>query len=206
MSLPPWIDTLKTRYLNDEASVFVLHGPGLRDVWRLDDAPMSAEDALITFLQRSREIVGRWSFKEGMRFNNPTDHSLFTRAVEARQALDGATRRLNAREPLDALGLIWLALSTPGRRLGFVLSGVEELLPENRKRIDSLPGSTPPLTEWPSNATLRASDNVVVLLIERPERVRPELLVGCALIEVPAQPKATPVAAPVRAAPVQAAP
>ena len=198
MSLPHWIDELKTRYLNDEASVFVLHGPGLREVWRLDDAPMPAEDALITFLQRSREIVGRWSFKEGLKFNNPSDHSLFTRSVEARQALDGATRRLNPRESLDALALIWLAISTPGRRLGFVLSGVEGLLPENRKRIDALPGNTPALTEWPSNATLRASDNVIVLLVERLDRVRPELFDGCVIIEVPAAPKA--VAAPKAAA------
>ena len=198
MSLPPWIDELKTRYMNDEASVFVLHGPGLRDVWRLDDAPMAAEDALITFLQRSRDIVGRWSFKEGLKFNNPSDHSLFTRSVEARQALDGATRRLNPRESLDALALIWLAISTPGRRLGFVLSGVEGLLPENRKRIDALPGNTPALTEWPSNATLRASDNVIVLLVERLDRVRPELFDGCVIIEVPAAPKA--VAAPKAAA------
>lgn len=192
MSLPPWIDELKTRYLNDEASVFVLHGPGLRDVWRLDDAPMPAEDALITFLQRSREIVGRWSYKEGLRFNNPSDHSLFTRAVEARQSLDGATRRLNPRESLDALGLIWLALSTPGRRLGFVLSGLDELLPVDRRRIEPLPGSTPALSEWPTHASLRASDNVIVLLIERLERVRPELLKGCVVIELPAQPKAVP--------------
>ena len=199
MSLPHWIDELKTRYLNDEASVFVLHGPGLREVWRLDDAPMPAEDALITFLQRSREIVGRWSFKGGLKFNNPSDHSQFTRAVEARQALDGATRRLNPRENLDALGLIWLAISTPGRRLGFVLSGVEALLPENRKRIDPLPGNTPALTEWPTHATLRASDNVIVLLIERLDRVRPELLDGCVVIEVPSAPKAV---APPRPPPI----
>ncbi|MEY3213071.1 MAG: hypothetical protein RIT28_3552 [Pseudomonadota bacterium] len=201
MSLPPWIDELKARYLNDEASVFVLHGPGLRDVWRLDDAPMAAEAALITFLQRSREIVGRWSFKEGLKFNNPSDHSLFTRAVEARQALDGATRRLNPRESLDALGLIWLAISTPGRRLGFVLSGVEGLLPENRKRIDPLPGNTPALADWPSNATLRSSDNVIVILMERLDRVRPELLQGCVIIEVPAAPKAAPPPPPAPPAP-----
>ena len=201
MSLPPWIDELKTRYLNDEASVFVLHGPGLRDVWRLDDAPMAAEDALITFLQRSRDIVGRWSFKEGLKFNNPSDHSLFTRAVEARQALDGATRRLNPRESLDALALIWLAISTPGRRLGFVLGGVEGLLPENRKRIDPLPGNTPALAEWPAHATLRASDNVIVLVIEHLDRVRPELLNGCVIIEVPAAPKASPSQPPKAAAP-----
>lgn len=192
MSWPTWIERLRDSYLADEASVFLLHGAVDRSTWDIEGAELDCTGVLQNFLSRSREILGSYQPGVGMRFVSVTDHSAFHRMVETRQALDGAKGRLGDKTPEEALALIYLALTTPGKRQGYIVSGVEQLAPVRRKNLPPLAAKTPPLASWPSDPAVRRSDSVVILLTRDLSQVREDLVAACRCVEVPAPaPKVT---------------
>lgn len=204
MPWPTWIESLRRSYLNDEASVFLLHG-AIDDRWDIDGKAMTATEALAQMLASSRAILAIYDPEGGLRFHGPTDQNNFTRLTETRQALEGRRDRNRARTPEQALGLIWMALTTAGPAQGYLISGVERLIPARKKHIEPLSESAPPIWDWARDSGLRGSNNVVVFLARRLEDLRGELAAGCAVIEVPKAPPLAPPKAPPQAAEARAA-
>ena len=121
MTWPQWIETLKERYLANQASVFVLHGAVSSGRWSYAGESLDCPGILRRFLERSRDMVGllEWetatlAVKPRLRFPGIQDGGRFARHLGARMVLDGITESLQPATPEKALGLIWLALDTPG--------------------------------------------------------------------------------------------
>lgn len=201
MAYPSFVEELRRRYLADEASVFLLHG-AIDGLWDIDGKPMNAAQCLAQMLAGSRQILATYQPGEPIRFHGPSDQAAFTRLVEARQSLEGRRDRNLGRTPEDALGLLWMALGTPGPAQGYIISGLEQLVPARKKHIEPLRESAPPLWEWARDPGLRASNNVVIFLAKKLEDLRAELPAGCAVVAVPPPSPAPPPPASARAAAV----
>ena len=184
---PDWIEELKSRYLNNEASVFLLHGAVDAGRWVVEGQTVDCMTTLVQFLSRSREILGVLDPKRGLSFPGVGDRSRFQRLVEVRRTLDGDITSLREDKPDECLALLHKALSTAGPTQGYVLVYAEQLLPEKKRPLPSLPAGAPAFKDWIGDPALRNSDNLVVLLTEDLERVHRDVraLVGRGLIEVP---------------------
>ncbi|MCB9741919.1 MAG: hypothetical protein H6741_23375 [Alphaproteobacteria bacterium] len=158
---PDWIEELKQRYLADEASVF---------------------------LSRSREIVCTYDPDEGLDFAAVTDRGAFNRLIETRQTLDGKRRRNLGRTPEEVLAQIYMALTTAGPAQGYIIKKTERLVRARRKNLPPLADGAPHIAAWATHRTVRASNNVVVLLAPSVESVRADLALVTAHVHVPAPP------------------
>ncbi|MFT4621641.1 MAG: hypothetical protein ACI8PZ_000293 [Myxococcota bacterium] len=197
MAWPDWLETLKTRYLEDEASIFVLHGAVVGATWTVDGEALEAGPLLARFLQRTRPIVGTMAPDGRLDFPTMGEAARFERMVSAAEVILGRTIPASGGDPLSTLARIWLALGTSGVDQGWIVSGVERLLPAHRARIDPLPKDVPPLFDWPRHPRVRRSNNVLVFLVPNIGSVRAELLDAASPIAVRrAQPPKRPAPAP----------
>lgn len=199
MSWPSWIEELKTRYLADEANLFVLHGAPVREGrYAVNGKIVGAAEVLRAFLSQSRDIVGVFDpdpsdGKLSPELRRPkldfagVDLGAFRRLVDVRVTLDAirAQRRTDTIE--GAFGVMWLALTTTGADQAYILTKVETFAGARRKRLPPFEHDAPPLTEWAS--ALSGTNNVIVILCEDPASLRPELQ-ECARIELPAHDEA----------------
>ncbi|MCB9794881.1 MAG: hypothetical protein H6741_19420 [Alphaproteobacteria bacterium] len=198
---PDWIEELKRRYLADEASVFLLHGAVEGATWDVDGEPLDCAGVLRAFLSQSREIVGIYDPDAGLDFAAVTDRGAFNRLIEARNVLDGKRRRNLGRTPEEVLAQIYLALTTAGPAQGWVIRKTEKLVRANRKHLPPLADGAPHIAAWATHRSVRASNNVVVLLAPGVSSVRADLVLVTAHVHVPPPPprpgaQALPDAAP----------
>ena len=227
MAWPEWIEELKRRYLADEANVFVLYGDIASATFDIDGERLGCVEVLRRFLSRSRPIVGvfrPWPHPSRLEFVGVHDRNRFENLVKAHDLLEGRTDALRETHPPEALARIWRALHTTGTDQAYVLLDAERLLPSHRRSVTPIPGA-PSLAEWPMDSALRKSNNLIVLLTESENLVRPAFLDVTARIRVrapdaddtleevetgpsvtperpePPPPPATPVRAPVPSIP-----
>ena len=189
MSWPAWTDALKDRFIADEASVFLLVGDIHAAKWSVEGSDLDAANVLVRFLARSRPVVGvlRTGVGGGLRFPTFADESKFDQLVDAALLMSGQAVALSAREPTQALGRIWQALTTHGVDQAYMVVDVDKLLPRRSKRIDPIP-TAPTLFEWPEHPTLRQSNNLVVLLTTDLDAVRPEMVEAASVIRLDGEP------------------
>lgn len=189
---PDWIDELKNRYLAEEGSVFLLHGPGVGVArWPFEDQLLDAGRLLARFLTLSRDIVVLYDPLEGqLGWGGVQDPGRFKRHTDAAMTLNKLGARPDLRQPDQALGLFWLSMNTAGSNHGLILYHAEKLAPRRRSVVpENLGLGAPALSEWNQDAALRETDNVIVLLAEEEGEVREDLLASVVRIAVPAPPK-----------------
>jgi hypothetical protein len=190
MGWPGWIEELRSRFLADEASVFLVHGEVDDKVWDVDGESLDAVGVLVRFLRPTRPVIGilrPHPPPSRLEFADFTDRSKFDNLVRAYEAVEGRTDHLGEQEPDQALGKIWRALSTAGTDQAYLVTNTERLVPGHRKRVDPIPGA-PDLFAWPRHPALRKSNNVIVFLTEDPSTVRSELRDAATVLaaEIPA--------------------
>ena len=192
MNWPQWIETLKERYLAEEASVFVLHGAVRSGRWSYAGESVDCPELMRRFLERSRDMVGvlEWEtatieLKPRLRFPGIEDRGRFARHLGARMVLDGITEPLQPATPEKALGLIWLAMDTPGASQGWILTQAQRLAHARKRQHVRTGLKGPGLETWPSAPWLRESNNVVVLLVEDLSELSEALVSQCSVIPVP---------------------
>ena len=202
MTWPQWIETLKERYLANQASVFVLHGAVSSGRWSYAGESLDCPGILRRFLERSRDMVGllEWetataAVKPRLRFPGIQDGGRFARHLGARMVLDGITESLQPATPEKALGLIWLALDTPGASQGWVLTQTQRLANAQERHAVETGLKGPALETWATAPWLRESNNVVVLLVEDLAELSQALVAQCSVISVPESSLPAPVAA-----------
>lgn len=202
MNWPQWIETLKERYLAEQASVFVLHGAVQSGRWTYAGESVDCPELLRRFLERSRDMVGvlEWETatvdtKPRLRFPGIEDRGRFTRHLGARMVLDGMTESLQPATAEKALGLIWLAMDTPGASQGWILTQAQRLAHARKRQQVQTGLKGPSLGTWPTATWLRESNNVVVLLVEDLAELSPELVAQCSVIPVPENAVPVPSAA-----------
>ena len=165
MTWPPWIEEIKTRYLANEASAFLLHGDIVGQHWTLDGEALDCVGVLEAFLRRTKPVVGVIRSADGLSFSGIGDQGSFERIVSAAEIMASRSGPLSDREPFEALGRVWLALCSPRTSdQAYILADVHALLPSHRKRIEPLGGDAPPLWDWCRDERIRASNNVLCLL------------------------------------------
>ena len=188
MSWPAWIETLKDRYLGEQASVFLLHGAGVATGrWDVDGQTLDCLTTLNRFLRGSRQILGVLDPALGLSFADPADRNLFRGLVEADRVLSGSTNVLRDDQPREALAMVYKALhaaASPAQ--GYVLLFAEALGGKHQKAMRPLPEGVPALSQWPATPAIREGDKVVVMLAEHVDGVHPELLaaLGDGLVHV----------------------
>lgn len=192
MMWPQWIETLKERYLADQASVFVLHGAVASGRWSFAGDAVDCPELLRRFLERSRDMVGvlEWETavvpaKPRLRFPGIEDRGRFARHLGARMVLDGVTEPLEPATAEKALGLMWLAMDTPGASQGWILTQAHRLAHARKRHAVQTGLKGPALDTWPKAPWLRESNNVVVLLVEDLSELSEALVSQCEVIEVP---------------------
>ena len=185
MTWPRWTDELKDHYLGDEASAFLVVGDIHAERWLVDGERLDAANVLVRYLARSRSVVGvlRNGVGPGLRFATYADEKKFDELVDAAILLNGKALALSPREPREAMGRIWQALTTTGCDQAYMVVDVDQMVPARRRRVDPIPGA-PGLFEWPSHPTLRKSNNLVVFLASSADAVRPELVEACWVIDL----------------------
>lgn len=186
---PEWIEEIKRRYLADEASVFLLHGAVDGGTWEVDGEPLDCAGVLRAFLSQSREIVCTYDPDAGLDFVAVTDRGAFHRLIETRQMLDGRRNRNLGRTPEEVLAQIFMALTTAGPAQGYVIKKTERLVRARRKHLPPLADGAPHIAAWATHRTIRASNNVVVLLTPSVDAVRADLALVAAQVHVPAPPR-----------------
>ena len=202
MTWPQWIETLKERYLANQASVFVLHGAVSSGRWSYAGESLDCPEILRRFLERSRDMVGMLEWETAtaavqprLRFPGIQDGGRFARHLGARMVLDGITESLQPATPEKALGLIWLALDTPGASQGWVLTQAQRLANAQARHAVETGLKGPGLETWATASWLRESNNVVVLLVEDLAQLSQALVAQCSVISVPESSLPAPVAA-----------
>lgn len=194
---PEWIEELKRRYLAEEASVFLLHGAVDVVAWPYEDELLDAGRLVARFLTASRDIVVLYDPDSGrLGWGGIEDSGRFTRHTETALVLDKTSGRPDLRKAEGALGLFWLSMHNPGPNQAFILYRTEKVCPSRRSALSPLELNAPPLAEWNATASLRESDNVVILLTTDLDEIREDLRESVAIIEVPTPPKPKPVLAP----------
>lgn len=187
MTWPEWIERIRQQYVNDDASVFLLHGALSDATWSIDGKRLPCASTVLEMLSNTRDVIGIWSPDAGLTFPSLQDTSRFERHVEAARLLAGQLRPLDRTDPAQALALIYQAIQTPGLRQGYILRDVHRLAPVGslEGRWKSLPEDTPGLETWGIDGTLRAGDNILFLLADL-EAARDELgsLPGVAVVHV----------------------
>lgn len=189
MSWPTWIDELRDRYLDDAASAFLVVGDIHAEHWVVDGDRVDAANVLVRFLARTRPVVGvlRFGVAAGLRFPTYSDEKHFDELVEAAILLNHQALALSPREPVEAMGRIWQALTTHGTDQAYMVVDVDQMVPRRRRRVDPIPGA-PGIFEWPTHATLRRSNNLVVFLASDEHAVREELVAACHVVRLEGPP------------------
>ena len=189
MTWPTWVDELKDRYLDEEASAFLVVGDIHAKRWEVEGEPLDAANVLVRLFARTRPVVGvlRTGMAGALRFPTFSEEKKFDELVEAALLLSGKALALSSREPVPAMGRIWLALTTRGTDQAYMVVDADALAPARKKRLDPIPGA-PPLFEWASHPTLRRSNNVLVFLVSDAASLRPEFVASCAVIRLDGAP------------------
>ena len=185
MSWPRWTDELKDHYLGDEASAFLVVGDIHAERWLVDGDRIDAANVLVRFLARTRPVVGvlRNGVGPGLRFPTYADEKKFDELVDAALLMSGEALALSSREPLQAMGRIWQALTTSGVDQAYMVVDIDQMVPARRRRVDPIPGA-PGVFAWPQHPTLRQSNNLLVFLAPSVDAVRQELVDACWVIDL----------------------
>jgi hypothetical protein len=201
MTWPSWIEEIKTRYLADEASVFLLHGAIRGTRWDVDGEALDCTEILVKFLGRTRPVVGVVTEAKGLSFSGIGDLGMFERLVASVEMVEGTPTTLSNKVPTEALGRVWLALASTGSDQAYIVADIEKILPGHRKRVDELGAGAPALWDWCDHARIRASNNIVLLLTPTLEAVRQEVVDAASAIVVDEAPTLAEVGTEVLAAP-----
>jgi hypothetical protein len=185
MPWPAWIDWIKERYLDDEASVFLVVGDIHTARWSAEGETLDAANVLVRFLAQTRPVVGVLRAGPGgaLRFPTFAEEKKFDELVDAAMVMQGRALALSARDPMQALGRMWLAMSTRGTDQAYMVVDVDQLAPAKRKRQDPVQGA-PELNLWATHPSLRQSNHIVIFLAKSVDDVRPDVVRGCAVVSV----------------------
>lgn len=180
-----WLEAIKEAYMADRASVFLLHGPGTRAQWTLDDLTDDFVDVLVHFLSRTREVVGLYDPPQALRLPGIGDRGRFDNLISAAFLVSGTHIALAEDQPGECLAKLWIALSDRATPQGYVIGAIETIYPGHRPRLIDLANDTPHLWEWAVSDRIRKSNHIVLLVADNLENVRDELVSACETVEVP---------------------
>jgi hypothetical protein len=198
MTWPTWINEIAARYLANEASVFLLHGAVVGEHWSVEGKRVDCVGMLEAFLGRTKPIVGVIWPSEGLSFSGMGDEGHFERLVGAAELMDVRTRPLSNHPPQEALGRVWLALSSSGVDQGYIIGDLHALLPRHRKRVEALGAEAPPLWAWCDHPRVRQSNNILCLLTPALSEVHGAVVEAATAVqvEVPVYPASSEPEAP----------
>ena len=179
---PPFIETLKTRFLADEASLFLLHG-AVEDPFDIDGNTWTAGALVAELLAATRDVVGVVA-PEGLRFPNFEDLGRFERALKSAQVMTGTHFTVDRKVRAEVIGEVWLAMDTATTTQAWLFPAIEALYPAKRNRLEVLGGNAPHLWGWADHVRLRRSNHIVVCFTHDLSLVRPELVEAASCIEV----------------------
>ena len=133
MTWPAWLQHLAETYLRDEASVFLLHGPGIdRGRWRLEGQEEDIYELVTRFLTRTRPIVGVQRPGRALAFPGIGDVGAFERLVSARAVVSGTQLTLRDDVPDQAAAKVWIALESHEPSQGYLLGDLRSLAVERQ--------------------------------------------------------------------------
>ena len=185
MTWPDWLQHLAETYLRDDASVFLLHGPGIdRGRWHLDGHDEDVFELVTRFLTRTRPIVGVQRPDRPLSFPGIGDVGNFERLVAARALISGTQATLRDDVPDQAAAKIWMALESPDPSQGYLLGDLRSLAPAKKDR-PALACDTPHLEDWCSADRIRQANHVVILLTPQLDGIHRELIQSSHVIRVP---------------------
>lgn len=190
LPMPAWAETLRRRYLAEEASLFLLHG-NVRDLVRVEDGYASLEEYLERLLARAKEVVGFYDYSRGLRFSRKGMKDRFTLAVNTHYILQGKPEIGDEfpREPLQLFPILESFLTDGSQHGAIVMDFVETVVPAGDLSFMSTEdrSSLVTLQRWTSDPAILGSDNLIILLTESMTDVNRKVLHSpqLATIEVP---------------------
>ena len=195
MTWPTWLQNLADAYLRDEASVFLLHGPGVdRGPGSSGDRTEALTSLLTRFLSRTRPIVGVLPHRRALTFPGIGDVGHFERLIAASALVAGTDLALRDDVPEQAVAKIWIALSSADPSQAYIIDAVHTLAPSTTERRP-LPGDTPQFDEWATAERIRKANHIVLLITTDLQSVHREVIAACHAIRVPGPESTHPVPA-----------
>ncbi|MSP54142.1 MAG: ATP-binding protein [Myxococcales bacterium] len=192
--LPRWAESLRSRYLAGESSVFLIHG-NVRDVqpWADPDGTVryvTMREFLTKFLSRNKDVVVYYNVSEGIEFASPAQQSAFKRGVSARRLLDGRDALTELpRAPGGVLEVIEDLVTDPSQRAAVVLDFIEMIVPNGDLSFmgEADKQNLVTLLRLGADPGLTSSDNLVILVTENLSDVHKRLVASSnlAVLEVP---------------------
>ena len=168
-SAPAWADTLRERYLAEEASLFLLHG-NVRDLVPADGGYVTLEEYLERLLARTKEVVCFYDYSRGLRFSRKGMKEKFLLTANTRRILQGQPE-IDEDFPKDPLRLFPILegfVTDPSAHGALVMDYIETVVPagdisfmgaEDRSSLVTL-------QRWTADPAILGSDNLIILLTE----------------------------------------
>jgi len=178
LPFPPWAETLRRRYLAEEASLFLVHG-NVRDLVEVEDGYAPLEAYLERMLTRTKEVVAFYDYSRGLRFARKGMRQRFELAVNTRRILQGRPEVDEfPKDPLNLFPILETFVTDPSQHGALVMDYVETVVPggdlsfmgtEDRSSLVTL-------QRWTSDPAILGSDNLVLLLTENLSDVNRKVL------------------------------
>ena len=182
LTLPPWAEELRLRYLSGEASMFLLNG-SVRDLqpYQMPDGSMRyvpMREFLERFTGRSKDIVLYYNLSEGIEFPDDKNRARFRTVINARRALRGEEGLSGLpKSPADVCGVLEDLVTDTTQRAAVIIDYVEMIAPMGDLTFMSADDKTNLVTleRWASDPALLQSDNLILLICENPSDVHRRL-------------------------------
>jgi len=175
---PAWAQTLRRRYLAEEASLFLLHG-NVRDMVPVEDGYAPLESYLDRLLTRSKEVVAFYDYSRGLRFAKRGMKERFQLAINTHRLLQGQPEVDEfPKDPLSLFPILETYLTDGSQHGALVMDYVETVVPggdisfmgtEDRSSLVTL-------QRWTSDPAILGSDNLIILLTENLSDVNRKVL------------------------------
>ncbi len=175
---PEWAQTLRRRYLAEEASLFLLHG-NVRDMVPVEDGYAPLETYLERLLTRSKDVVAFYDYSRGLRFAMRGMKERFQLAVNTHRLLQGQPEVDDfPKDPLTLFPILETYLTDSTQHGALVMDYVETVVPggdisfmgtEDRSSLVTL-------QRWTSDPAILGSDNLIILLTENMSDINRKVL------------------------------
>ncbi len=168
-SAPAWADTLRRRYLAEEASLFLVHG-NVRDLVPVGDGYATLEEYIERLLARTKEVVCFYDYSRGLRFSRRGMKEKFLLTANTRRILRGQAEIDDdfPKDPLRLFPILEDFVTDPAAHGALVMDYVETVVPagdisfmgaEDRSSLVTL-------QRWTADPAILGSDNLIILLTE----------------------------------------
>ena len=173
VTLPPWADELRSRYLAGEASMFLLHG-NVRDLhcWRDDDGSavwLDLRAFLEKFLERTRDVVSYYNVSQGLQFSNKGHERLFRSIVDGRRQARGKDKLgpmpVTAAETIPVIEDL---ITDPAHSSAVIVDFFEMIAPNGDVSfmVHEDKANLVSLQRWATDPAFGQTDNLVILVTE----------------------------------------